>query len=156
MCSLVAAVHVVLSVLAMHAMGAGVHLSELMAKRLCLVAGVAMWKAHVSHAEQETLSSASLPPPANSPRRSNPPSGASILKLSSSAAVGPDHIRGSDRRTSLLLLGGRLVIAALIGSICGLELRRLLFTEMSHFGTVSEWGAPTNADLRFDPARCPP
>ena len=55
-------------------MGAGVHLSEVMAKKLSLVGGVALWLAHVGFRDRTTRRcrspSPSPPPPTPSTRRS--------------------------------------------------------------------------------------
>ena len=128
------ALHVVLSVLIMQIMGGGVHLSELMAKKLALMPATALWVLQTSAAStaRGEVRGGGLPLPSTSP---------------------PKHARASfveqedERRgwVSVGLLLGRLVIAALLAAVGGTELWRLLFAQLAHPGAAGTAGDALNA-----------
>ena len=114
--SLFGAAHVLLSALAMYVLGAVIFLSELMAKRLALVGGVALWSAHCGAGD----------------------GGAGVLELlplhgtaSSARKAGADSGAEKGRAGGVRLLAGRVTIAIILAFVCGTELWRLLCTQLT-------------------------
>ena len=90
-------------------MGAGVHLSEVMAKKLSLVGGVALWLAHVGFRDKDD---APLP-----------------LSVAKPTAADAQHAS----QQGALLAVGRLLIALLLAAVGATELWRLLGTPFTSF-----------------------
>jgi uncharacterized membrane protein YphA (DoxX/SURF4 family) len=123
--ALLGAFHVALSVLVMALLGAGIHLSELMAKRVALVAAIALWTAHVWDDQTRLAGQAvsGLPLPAS----------VSPVRHRTATEVGEVAEPACGLRGVLLLLG-RLGIAVLLLCVCGTELARLLLTPLTYLG----------------------
>lgn len=128
--ALVGAGHVVLSALVMYTLGAGLHLSELMAKKLTLVGAVALWIGHIHRhgvgdrgdSGDEIHSSARLP----------------LLPTTSPSKCRPHQIQPQPELgigSGLLLMLGRMAIACLLLVVCGTELARLILTPLTYLGT---------------------
>ena len=110
-------------------MGAGVHLSEGMAKRICLVGGVALWLAHVS-----------LTPPRGAPgggRTGRSPLPISKRDVDSRVLFSSRGANRSDlgrtRSRAILLAMGRVLVSLLLAAVGCTELWRLVGTPFTSF-----------------------
>ena len=175
--SLLGALHVGLSVLVMATLGAGIHLSELMAKRVALVGAMALWTAPAWHPRppggrahdgagrhcKPTAAAAGgllptyFPAAASSPQGWSPwgcgrPALLAAEEESSAVAGGEGGTDGTHAAwsSSLLLLLGRVGIAALLLYVCGTELVRLLATPLTYLG---EDGVPSSRTYESASAR---
>ncbi|KAL1507234.1 hypothetical protein AB1Y20_008083 [Prymnesium parvum] len=128
--ALLGAAHVALSAFMMHVTGAGMYISELMAKRIALAGGVALWVSHVLGCA--IGKQALLPLIAAHP---------SMRQMEDMPAT--SH--------ALLLLAGRLTIAAFVAVVCGSELSRTAFSPLSAPEMVGSWSTdPSGAMVKSE------
>jgi ATP-dependent Clp protease adapter protein ClpS len=112
--SILGAGHVLVSAGYMFVMGAGVHVSEVMAKRVSLVGGVAVWLAHVTLVRPGERSRQS------EARASRLP----MTKRDAASAMGSPFagcVDGRARRRGALLAAGRMMVAGLLAAVGGTE-----------------------------------
>ena len=134
--ALLGGAHVLLSMLVMLSLGAGMHLSELMVKKLALLGGMMLWLTHTRQ-QPDRATGGSLPLPSTSPsKRQRGPANFAGLCDGLYDGSGTSGMAGEPARNTTLgaectsvstkLLLARLTLAALLACIGGAELWRLL------------------------------
>ena len=134
--ALLGGAHVLLSMLVMLSLGAGMHLSELMVKKLALLGGMMLWLTHTRQ-QPDRATGGSLPLPSTSPsKRQRGPANFAGLCDGLYDGSGMSGMAGEPARNTTLgaectsvstkLLLARLTLAALLACIGGAELWRLL------------------------------
>ena len=131
--------HVLLSIAYVRVLGGGVHLSELCAKKLSLLGGMALWWGHVAASDGDGGGAGGG---GGRYGRGTSPLPLHRLQGGSGGGGGGSGGGGGGRGgltgeggagTSGLLLVGRLIIASLLAAVCGTELTRLFRTPLTSF-----------------------